>query len=235
MLFCHAWLSRCPVSIGPRYVFCPFVGFHWLVGVLEVPSSFSLILGFHICSFAWCRGGSDLLLYRLAFGVLGSWHAVLRIQIHTDARAHSVSSVHARARPAAKFKKAKYLPSYTARAILLASMHRAGVGRLGGTGQISVGEFAAAFPDERQWFTRLCSSSDTTTVKKFFSDLGYKGRPEFCSMFSCLLLTRSMWLSDAWLSHHCASLRKAMRSQRHHRIMRLPALCVRDVLSKDTP
>ena len=69
MLFCHAWLSRCPVSIGPRYVCCPFVGFHWLVGVLEVPSSFSLILGFHICSFAWCRGGSDLLLYRLGWGV----------------------------------------------------------------------------------------------------------------------------------------------------------------------
>ena len=233
MLFCHAWLPRCPVSIGPRYAFCPLVGFHWLVGVLEVPSSFSLILGFHICSFAWCRGGSDLLLYRLGFGVLGSWHAVLRIQIHTDARAHSVSSVHASARPGAK--KAKYLPAYTARAILLASMHRAGVGRLGGTGQISVGEFAEAVPDGRQWFTRLCSSSDTTTVKKFFSDLGYKGRPEFWSMFSCLLLTRSMWLSDAWLSHHCASLRKAMRSQHHHRIMRLPALCVRDVLSKDTP
>ena len=139
------------------------------------------------------------------------------------------------ARPAAKFKKAKYLPAYTARAILLASMHRAVVGRLGGTGQISVEEFAAAFPDERQWFTRLCSSSDTTTttVKKFFSDLGYTGRPEFWSMFSCLLLTRSMWLSDAWLLHHCASLRKAMCSQHHHRIMRLPALCVRDVLSKD--
>ena len=137
------------------------------------------------------------------------------------------------ARPAAKFKKAKYLPAYTARAILLVSMHRAGVGRLGGTGQIYVSEFAAAFPDARQWFSRLCSSYDTTTVKKFFSDLGYKGRPEFWSMFSCLLLTRSMWLSDAWLSHHCASLRKAMRSQHHHMIMRLPALCVRDVLSKD--
>ena len=152
---------------------------------------------------------------------------------HTDAGAHSVSSVHARARPGGK--TAKYLPGYTIRAILLASMHRAGVGRLGGTGQISVGEFAAAFPDERKWLTRLCGSSDTTNLKKFFSDLGYKGRPEFWSMFSCLLLTRSMWLSDAWLSHHCASLRKAMRSQKHHRIMRLPALCVRDVLSKDTP
>ena len=71
MLFCHAWLPRCPVSIGPRYAFCPLVGFHWLVGVLEVPSSFSLILDFHICSFAWCRGGSDLLLYRLGWGVGG--------------------------------------------------------------------------------------------------------------------------------------------------------------------
>ena len=151
--------------------------------------------------------------------------------VHTDARAHSVSIVHARARPGGK--TAKYLPGYTARAILVASMHRAGVGRLGGTGQISVGEFATAFPDERKWFTRLCSSSDTTTVKKFFSDLGYNGRPEFCSMFSCLLLTRSMWLSDAWLSRHCVSLRKAMRSQQHHGILRLPALCVQDVLSKD--
>ena len=90
MLFCHARLPRCPVSLGPRYAFCPLVGFHWLVGVLEVPSSFSLIFGFHICSFAWCRGGSDLLLYRLAFGMVGSWHAVLRIQIHTDARARTV-------------------------------------------------------------------------------------------------------------------------------------------------
>ena len=154
---------------------------------------------------------------------------------HRRTRAHRVSSVHARARP--EGKKAKYLPAYTARAILLVSMHRAGVGRLGGTGQISVEEFASAFPDERRWFVRLCSSSDrtATTVEKFFSDLGYKGRPEFWSMFSCLLLTRSMWLSDAWLSHHCASLRKAMRSQHHHRIMRLPALCVQDVLSKDKP
>ena len=153
--------------------------------------------------------------------------------MHTGARAHSVSG-HALARPGAK--KAKYLPTYTARAILLASMHRAGVGRLGGTEQISVKEFAPAFPDEHQWFARLCSSnSATTTVKKFFSELGYTGRPELFSMFSCLLLTRSMWLSDAWLSHHCASLRKAMRSQRHHRIMRLPAHCVQDVLSKGTP
>ena len=155
---------------------------------------------------------------------------MLRIQIHTDARAHSVSSVHARARPGAK--RAKYLPAYTARAILLVAMHREGVGRLGGTGQISVEEFASAFPDERRWFVRLCSSSDrtATTVEKFFSDMKYNGRPEFWSMFSCLLLTKSMWLSDAWLSHHCASLRKAMRSQKHHSIMRLPALCVRDVL-----
>ena len=127
------------------------------------------------------------------------------------------------------------MPAYTARAILLAAMHRAGVGKLGGTSQIYVRDFAAAFPDEREWFSRLCSAWDTTTVKEFFSDLQYTGRPEFWSMFSCLLLTRSMWLSDAWLLHHCASLRKAMCSQHHHRIMRLPALCVRDVLSKDTP
>ena len=159
---------------------------------------------------------------------------MLRIQVHTDTCAHSVSSVHVHARPGVK--RAKYLPAYTARAMLLASMHRAGVGRLGGTGQISVGEFAAAFPDERQWFKRLCSSScDTTTVKKLFSDLDYKGRPELWSMFSCLLLTKCMWLSEAWVLHHCTSLRKAMRSQHLHRIMRLPALCVQDVLSEDAP
>ena len=59
MLFCHAWLPRCPVSIGPRYAFCPLVGFHWLAGVLLSDPRFSYLL------VARCRGGSDLLLYRL--------------------------------------------------------------------------------------------------------------------------------------------------------------------------
>ena len=134
-------------------------------------------------------------------------------------------------RPGAK--QAKYLPAYTARALLLAAMHRAGVGRLGGTSQICVRDFATSFPDEREWFSRLCGSMDTTTVKEFFSDLQYTGRPEFWSMFSCLLLTSSMWLTDEWLSSQCSSLRTAMRSQLRHGLMRVPALCVQDVLAEE--
>ena len=125
------------------------------------------------------------------------------------------------------------MPAYTARAFLLAAMHRAGVGKLGGTSQIYVRDFAAAFPDEREWFSQLCSAWDTTTVKEFFSDLQYTGRPEFWSMFSCLLLTSSMWLTSEWLSERCRSLRRAMRSQLRHGLMRVPALSAQDVLAED--
>ena len=95
---------------------------------------------------------------------------------------------------------------------------------------MAVRDFAAAFPDEKRWFTRL-TSEPTETLKDFLGSLGYTGRPELWSMFSCLLLTRSMWLNPDWYTHHATSLRNAMKSQSEHEIMRVPALCVQDVLA----
>ena len=66
--------------------------------------------------------------------------------------------------------KTSYLTAYTARALLLAAMHREGVEKLGGLDKITVREFQVA----------------------------YTGRPEMWSMFSCLLLTKSMWINPDW-------------------------------------
>ena len=184
------------------------------------------------------RWGGVQLYVRFVQVCLVAWRcAVCGVGGGTYTRTLLPSHVHAygmyvHCRPGAK--RAKYLPAYTARALMLAAMHRAGVGRLGGTSQIYVREFAAAFPDEREWFTRLCSSSmDTTTVKEFFSDLRYTGRPEFWSMFGCLLLTPSMWFTSEWLLSRCRLLRRAMRSQLRHGLMRVPALCAQDVMDDE--
>lgn len=125
----------------------------------------------------------------------------------------------------------KYLPAYTARALLLAAMSREGVEKLGGQGGISVREFATAFPDERQWFMRLAAHPHTT-VKDFLSSMEYNGRPEMWSMFACLLLTRRMWRNPDWFAYHARELRRRMRSQSEHSILRVPGLCVQDVLQQ---
>ena len=125
----------------------------------------------------------------------------------------------------------KYLPAYTVRALLLAAMSREGVERLGGQDRISIQDFATAFPDERQWFARL-APSPTDTVKDFLSSMDYTGRPELWSMFACLLLTRSMWWNPDWFDYHVARLRRAMRSQSEHSILRVPGLCVQDVMQQ---
>ena len=109
--------------------------------------------------------------------------------------------------------KTSYLPAYTARALLLAAMHREGVGKLGGLDKITVREFQGAFPDQSQWFAEL-ATSPTVSVKEFLGDFGYVGRPEMWSMFNCLLLTKSMWINPDWYTYHAASLKKAMHSQR---------------------
>ena len=127
--------------------------------------------------------------------------------------------------------KTSYLTAYTARALLLAAMHREGVEKLGGLDKITVREFQVAFPDQRQWFTEL-ATRPIVSVKEFLGDVGYTGRPEMWSMYSCLLLTRSMWINPDWYTFHAASLKQAMDSQRKHDIMRVPALCVRDVRAK---
>ena len=101
---------------------------------------------------------------------------------------------------------------------------------MGGLHSIAVEEFAAGFPDERQWFVRLRSGLQVSSLKEFFDSLGYEGRPELWSMFSCLLLTRSMWRNPEWYTYHARSLRKAMHSQKKHKLMRVPSLCVQDVL-----
>ena len=126
--------------------------------------------------------------------------------------------------------KATYLCAYTARALLLVAMRRAGLKRLTGADRISVENFARAFPDEKSWFT-LLSGSHTDTLHKFFEDLNYSGRPEFWSMFACLLLTRAMWRNPDWYVNHKHELKAALRSQLHHGLQRVPALCVSDVLS----
>jgi hypothetical protein len=47
-------------------------------------------------------------------------------------------------------------------------MHRAGVTRLRGEDEIALPEFARAFPDSKQWFTRLRTRGQHRTLGEFF-------------------------------------------------------------------
>ena len=83
--------------------------------------------------------------------------------------------------------RANYMKQWLARALLLCSMSRAGVRALGRTDAITVSNFSKAFPDSKAWFDKLVSKGESPTLRAFFAALKYDGRPEWFSMFACLL------------------------------------------------
>ena len=131
------------------------------------------------------------------------------------------------------FPRKSYMRNFVIRGLLLAGMARAGIQKLRGIDELSVLEFAAAFPDQGCWFTKLgeYSNNESRTVNlgDFLRSLDYDGRPEFFSMFACVLLCKCMRVSPAWLALHARELTDAMLMQLGRRgFCRLPALCVRE-------
>jgi hypothetical protein len=121
-----------------------------------------------------------------------------------------------------------YLLTWTVRAVLLVGMHRAGVTRLRGEGDITLQEFTRAFPDSKHWFYRLRTRGQHSTLRAFFASLGYNGRPELFSMFACLLLNREVVVNTEWLQAASCKLRRTMRAlQSSHQIDQVPAVCVK--------
>lgn len=108
-----------------------------------------------------------------------------------------------------------YLRASLVRSLLLAHMRRDGVRALGGADGVIVRAFATAFPDTNSWFDRLPAKGCKRRLADFFGDLGYDGRPEFFSMFSCLLMTPPCSTrSDAWYKANARKLRRLMASYR---------------------
>lgn len=108
-----------------------------------------------------------------------------------------------------------YLRASLVRSILLAHMRRDGVRVLQGADGVTVKAFARAFPDTNGWFRRLPAKACKGRLADLFADLGYDGRPEFFSMFSCLLMTPPCSTrSDAWYRASARELRRIMASYR---------------------
>ena len=113
--------------------------------------------------------------------------------------------------------------------LLLAAMKSESITALRGAADISVQAFAQAFPDQRSWMIRLARRT-SMRLQDLFDDLGYHGRPECFSMYTCLLLTRGMRKSEHWYKKYGRRLTKVMLDQgRTAGVMRLPLACVNDV------
>ena len=110
-------------------------------------------------------------------------------------------------------------------------MAREGVEHLSGAASVTRVSFASAGPDQKGWFSRLGTRKSGPSLQSFFDDIGYRGRPELFSMFSCLF--GSMQVSPAWLDHHatqCMAYSKDYRSQ--HGIDPVPARVVAAILAR---
>ena len=105
----------------------------------------------------------------------------------------------------------KYLLLWFVRTFLLLSMDQSGCRRLAGTSDINVGEFGRCFPDSRGYFQAFKNSVPHGSLKMFFDELGYKGRPELFSMYTCLLGHKSLWKNPKWLQFHAKSIRAEQR------------------------
>ena len=128
-------------------------------------------------------------------------------------------------------RRANYKTQWLARALLLCAMSRAGVKALGRTGSITVASFSQAFPDSKAWFEKLAIKGNKSSLSDFFASLKYDGRPEFFSMFACLLGNATLWVKPSWLRKHSKSLQAAMKAfASQNGFMGVPALCVKDVL-----
>ena len=91
---------------------------------------------------------------------------------------------------------------------MLSAMAAQGVEQLTGVHAMTVGDFSAAFPDSKGWYLWL--GSRDMPLGQFFALLGYTGRPEFFSMFACLLLTAGMQVNPSWTRHFEGDLKRCM-------------------------
>ena len=124
-------------------------------------------------------------------------------------------------------KHASYVRNYVIRAWLLAGMHRHGVRRLGGQGEIGVAKFARAFPDSKKWVQVLQRPGSARSLAAFLADLQYDGPPELLTMHLCLLLTREMWKTASWYAANRTPLQSLMlEGSGCTDLHMLPALCV---------
>ena len=128
-------------------------------------------------------------------------------------------------------EKPKYLEAWFARAWLLSAMAQEGVSGLSGADAIGWEEFATAFPDSRAWFPRLAARrSEHWTLKEYFDNLGYTGKPEFFSAMACLLLGKGMHVNPDWLLHRQQDLEDfSQEYSNHHGLDMVPARVVRAV------
>ena len=127
-------------------------------------------------------------------------------------------------------RRANYLKQWLARALLLCAMSRAGVRALRGTDAITVASFSKAFPDSKAWFDKLSCKGESPTLHAFFASLKYDGRPEFFSMFACLLGNHKLWVQPKWLRKNSKALQDAMQAFLvQNGFMGVPALCVQSV------
>ena len=119
-----------------------------------------------------------------------------------------------------------YLLNWMVRGIRLLSMRRDGVRRLSRTGDVSVAEFAVAFPDACSWFEILPTETCRSSLKDFFKSLEYDGPPELFSFWSCLLLSRPCLRSKEWFHENTKAIRQLQqRYRRQHGIDLVPSRC----------
>ena len=113
-------------------------------------------------------------------------------------------------------RKPPYFLNWMVRGMLLSAMHREGVARLSGSRDVTVSEFAVAFPDSCKWLEVL-PHTGMQSLASLLSQLGYDGRPEFLSMFTCLLLTRACQLNPKWYETNHIPLCQFRRTYRNRR------------------
>ena len=124
------------------------------------------------------------------------------------------------------------MKAWLVRASLLACMARDGVAGLRGASSVALDAFAQSCPDSRAWFGRLCSSRSQQSLQAFFDDVGYTGKPELFSMYTCVLLNSSMRVDPAWLEEHAHKCRLYSRKYCGlHGLDPVPALAVRALKS----
>ena len=121
--------------------------------------------------------------------------------------------------PGKKLNKFKYITAWLARAWLVAAMAREGVKQLTGTQQVTWQDFAESFPDPGGWFARLVPRGKRyKSLHDYLQDLGYQGRPELFSGYTCLFLGKSMRVNPKWMLEHSKELQDFSVSYRmiHH-------------------
>ena len=128
-----------------------------------------------------------------------------------------------------------YTTQWLSRALLLCAMHRDGVQALRNPDGVTPAAFARAFPDSEAWFRKLEVRGQCSILQDFFSNLEYAGRPEFFSMFACLLGNAALRVRPAWLLKHCLALRRKMLAcYSLHGLMAVPARCVRALVEENS-